>query len=63
MWIETAYRGQGVIQQIIARLAAWARSRHINELSLDTYFANERAIKAYEKMGFTKHLINMRMGI
>jgi GNAT superfamily N-acetyltransferase len=63
MWVETAYRGQGVIHQIIAGLAAWARSRHINELNLDTYFANERAIKAYEKMGFTKHLINMRMGV
>jgi ribosomal protein S18 acetylase RimI-like enzyme len=61
MWVEPANRGQGIVRQIVAELAAWARARDINELTLQVYFDNVRAIRAYEKIGFGKHLINMRM--
>lgn len=63
MWVEPEHRGMGVNQQIIDALAAWARSRNSNELRLDVYHENERAIKAYEKAGFSKNMINMRKGI
>jgi GNAT superfamily N-acetyltransferase len=63
MYVEPAWRGQGVNQRIIDALATWARSRSVNELRLDVYHENLNAIKAYEKAGFSKNMINMRKGI
>ena len=63
MYVEPAHRGKGVNHQIIAALTTWARSRNVNELRLDVYHENLNAIKAYEKAGFSKNMINMRMGI
>ena len=63
MYVEPAHRGKGVNRQIIAALTTWARSRNVNELRLDVYHENLNAIKAYEKAGFSKNMINMRMGI
>ena len=42
-------------------LAQWCMSKNIHELRLQVYNDNEVALKAYEKAGFTKHLIEMRM--
>jgi RimJ/RimL family protein N-acetyltransferase len=63
MYVEPAYRGQGVNQLIIDALKAWAKSKKLTELRLDVYTSNDIAIRAYEKAGFTPYLINMRMGI
>jgi ribosomal protein S18 acetylase RimI-like enzyme len=63
MYVDPAYRGQGVNQLIIDDLKAWARSKDLTELRLDVYTTNDNAIRAYEKAGFTPYLINMRMGI
>lgn len=63
MYVDPAYRGRGINQQVIAALRSWARSKQITELRLDVYFENLAAIKAYEKIGFTKHMIEMRMGV
>jgi GNAT superfamily N-acetyltransferase len=61
MYVLPAYRGKGVNQKIIAGLIAWAHTRNITEIRLDVYDDNIQAIKAYEKAGFKKHLINMRL--
>jgi ribosomal protein S18 acetylase RimI-like enzyme len=63
MYVEPAHRGKGVNNMIIAALTEWARSRNIVELRLDVYYHNGSAIKAYEKVGFTRHKLAMRMGI
>src|SRR5688572_27693893 len=63
MYVLPAYRGKGINQQIIAALRSWARSKNITELRLDVYFENRAAIKAYEKVGFKKHMIEMRLGV
>lgn len=63
MYVEPAHRGKGVNSQIIAALTTWARSRNVTELRLDVYHENFNAIKAYEKAGFSKNMINMRKGI
>jgi GNAT superfamily N-acetyltransferase len=63
MYVEPAYRGKGVNQVIIDALATWALSRNVDELRLDVYHDNASAIKAYEKAGFSKNMINMRKGI
>jgi len=63
MYVVPAQRGKGINKLIIDALAAWSLSQHITELRLDVYHQNEAAIKAYEKCGFTKHMIAMRMGL
>jgi len=62
MYVVPEHRGKGVNQLIIDALKNWAISQNINELRLDVYYDNHPAIAAYEKAGFVKHLIQMRMG-
>jgi GNAT superfamily N-acetyltransferase len=63
MYVCPKYRGRGINQKIIDELKIWAQSRNIYEVRLDVYNDNHSAIRAYEKVGFEKHLINMRMEI
>jgi GNAT superfamily N-acetyltransferase len=63
MYTALNYRGIGVNSKIIESLKEWCRSQNVFELRLDVYNDNASAIKAYEKVGFKKHLINMRIGL
>lgn len=63
MYVNPSYRGNGINKKIIEELKIWALSRNLNEVRLDVYNDNQSAIRAYEKAGFKKHLINMRMKI
>lgn len=62
MYVVPSHRGKGINQLIISALRNWARTQNITELRLDVYSDNQSAIAAYEKAGFTKHLIEMRSG-
>ena len=63
MYVDPAHRGRGINSKIIEVLKEWAISQEISELRLDVYEGNLPAIKAYEKVGFNKQLINMHMEI
>jgi GNAT superfamily N-acetyltransferase len=63
MYTDPKHRGKGVNSLIIETLTNWARSQNVFEMRLDVYNDNPSAIKAYEKVGFKKHLINMRLGL
>lgn len=63
MYVDPKRRGMGVNQQIIEYLKRWALSKNLTELRLEVYNENLPAIKAYEKAGFSKLLVQMRMGI
>ncbi|MBG6109763.1 GNAT superfamily N-acetyltransferase [Flavobacterium sp. CG_9.10] len=63
MYTDLNYRGIGVNSKIIEGLKEWCRSQNIFELRLDVYTENASAIQAYEKVGFKKHLVNMRIGL
>ena len=63
MYVKPEYRGRGVSQKIIGRLKLWAKSKNLNELRLDVYEDNNKAVFAYEKFGFRKHMVEMRMEI
>jgi GNAT superfamily N-acetyltransferase len=63
MYTDPKHRGKGVNAKIIEELKKWCRSRKITELRLDVYNDNPSAIRAYEKVGFKKHLLNMRVQI
>lgn len=61
MYVKPEYRGKGVNKKVVDALQDWAAKRGITEFRLDVYSENSPAIKAYEKIGFKKHLIEMRM--
>jgi GNAT superfamily N-acetyltransferase len=63
MYTDPDHRGKGVNAQIIETLTNWVRSQNVFEMRLDVYNDNPSAIRAYEKVGFKKHLINMRIGL
>jgi ribosomal protein S18 acetylase RimI-like enzyme len=63
MYVDPKHRGKGINKKIIDALKDWSLSKNITEMRLDVYENNIAAIKAYEKAGFTKHMIEMRMGI
>jgi GNAT superfamily N-acetyltransferase len=61
MYVLPQHRGKGVIQSIIEALKAWSLDKGVYELRLEVYQENTAAIKAYEKVGFEKLLVEMRM--
>ena len=63
MYVDPNHRGKGVNKKIIDALGEWCNLQNITELRLDVCQMNEAAINAYEKVGFAKHMIAMRMGL
>ncbi|WP_295671211.1 GNAT family N-acetyltransferase [uncultured Mucilaginibacter sp.] len=63
MYVKPEFRGRGVNQMIIGALKEWCRERNITEMRLEVYDDNTGAIKAYEKAGFKKLLVWMRLGL
>ena len=61
MYVEPSYRGQGIIQRIIEELLTWARGEGITDFFLDVYADNEPAVRAYEKFGFRRNMIEMNL--
>ena len=61
MYTLPEYRGKGINGRIIEELRMWAREQGLNEIRLTVYPENLPAIRAYEKVGFVKHLIEMRI--
>lgn len=63
IYVEPEFRGQGISQQVIQALFEWAKQQGIVEVLLDVYNDNSPAIKAYEKLGFNKSLVQMRVEV
>ncbi len=62
MYVKPQYRGKGVNKMIIDALKQWSNEQGITELRLEVYDDNTSAVRAYEKTGFTKLLVQMRLG-
>ena len=60
MYTIPEYRGQGINAKIIEELKTWVWSKNLKEIRLTVYDDNEPALKAYEKVGFKRHIIEMR---
>lgn len=63
MFVVTDQRGKGVNARIVEALKDIARANNVKELRLDVYDGNDSALRAYEKVGFERHMIEMRLGI
>jgi RimJ/RimL family protein N-acetyltransferase len=63
MFVPEKHRGNGYNKLIMDTLLQWCEDRNVYEIRLDVYEDNPSAIRAYEKAGLKKHLINMRMNL
>ena len=63
IYVKPSFRGQRISHLILDSLKNWAKERDLKELRLDVYSNNIGAIKAYERFGFIKSLVNMRIDI
>jgi ribosomal protein S18 acetylase RimI-like enzyme len=59
IYVNDEHRGQGISKLIIDAIFNWFRIKNIVEVKLTVYEENPSAIKAYEKLGFKKNLIEM----
>ncbi|MEL7270447.1 MAG: GNAT family N-acetyltransferase [Bacteroidota bacterium] len=62
MYTVPQWRGKGVNKAIVEGLKKWSKAAGYTELRLTVYNVNEGAIRAYEKAGFKRHFIEMRLG-
>ena len=53
VYITPAHRGTGVLAQLVDAVAAWSREVGRPELMLEVVVGNDRAVRAYERLGFT----------
>ena len=63
MYVLPAFRGRGINALLIEELKKWSLTQGVDEVRLDVYSQNSGAIKAYQKAGFSKNLIEMRQKI
>jgi ribosomal protein S18 acetylase RimI-like enzyme len=61
MYTLPEYRGRGINAKIIEGLKNWVFSKGLTEIRLTVYDDNEPALRAYEKVGFKKHIVEMRL--
>ncbi|WP_103071710.1 GNAT family N-acetyltransferase [Aquimarina sediminis] len=61
IYVKEDFRGKGISQKILQNLIDWFKTKEIEEIRLTVYDKNPRAIRAYEKAGFEKHLVEMRI--
>ncbi len=61
MYTRPDYRGKGVNSKIMEALFKWAGRQGLNEIRLTVYHNNNEAIRAYQKVGFGSHILEMRL--
>lgn len=52
VYLTPAHRGGKVLAELIDAVAAWSRTAGRHELMLEVVVGNDRAVRAYEKLGF-----------
>jgi GNAT superfamily N-acetyltransferase len=52
VYVTPARRGTGVLAALVEAVAGWSRDCSRPELMLEVVVGNERAVRAYERLGF-----------
>jgi RimJ/RimL family protein N-acetyltransferase len=63
IFVKPSFRGKKISTLILESLKKWSKEKNLKELRLDVYNNNTAAIKPYERFGFKKSLVNMRIDI
>jgi RimJ/RimL family protein N-acetyltransferase len=53
VYVTPTRRGTGILKQIIDAVAEWSRAMGRPRLELEVIVGNDRAVRAYERIGFT----------
>lgn len=61
MYTLPTYRGKGINAMVMDGLRKWAYENDLTEIRLTVYEDNLPALRAYEKFGFKKHIVEMRL--
>ena len=52
VYVTPAWRGRGVLDQLVDAVAEWSRAMGRPHLELEVIVGNDRAVRAYERLGF-----------
>lgn len=52
VYVTPTWRGRGLVTALIDEVAAWSRASGRPELLLEVVVGNDRAVRAYERIGF-----------
>ncbi len=52
IYITPGWRGSGLLADLVAAVAAWSRACRRDELMLEVVVGNDRAYRAYQRVGF-----------
>lgn len=52
VYVTPAWRGSGLLAELIEGVAAWSRAAGRPQLLLEVVVGNDRAMRAYERLGF-----------
>lgn len=63
IYVDPAARGRKIGTLIIEKLMHWSQAQGVTETTLNVYSENIPAIRVYEKMGFSKQHLLMRMSL
>lgn len=63
LYVAPDYRGRGINKLILEHLFIWARENNLPDVHLTVYPENAPAVRAYEKVGFEPHLLEMRLNL
>lgn len=63
MYVSPQFRGRGINKKLINFLLDWSRQQSVSDVYLDVYDGNEGAVRAYEKAGFVKSLVEMKLSL
>jgi GNAT superfamily N-acetyltransferase len=63
LYVVPEYRGRGINKLILDHLFMWARENNLPDVHLTVYPQNAPAVRAYEKVGFEPHLLEMRLNL
>ncbi|GAA3338896.1 GNAT family N-acetyltransferase [Amorphoplanes nipponensis] len=53
VYITPARRGRGVLRELVEAVAGWSVAMGRDELMLEVVVGNDRAVRAYERLGFS----------
>ncbi|MFG1605728.1 GNAT family N-acetyltransferase [Actinoplanes sp. NPDC049265] len=53
VYITPERRGTGILADLVEAVAAWSRAAGRDQLMLEVVVGNDRAVRAYQKLGFT----------
>ena len=63
MYVDPKHRRKGINKQVIDTLIEWSKSKGIREIRLEVYDKNQSAVLAYEKLGFKRTSVKMRIEV